>query len=94
MFKGKIQSSCCDRLPMRVPETTSAENLHRYSRGTTLIAGEGHAWREIKASIVALPASADAPQVPSVSEPLLFGLHQEMQSFRNAKTAARGLRLG
>jgi AraC family transcriptional regulator len=56
---------------MQIPETTSAENLDRYSRGKTLVAGRGDAWREIKASIVALPSFADTSQVPSVSEPFL-----------------------
>jgi AraC family transcriptional regulator len=56
---------------MQVPEITSADNLLRYSRGKTLAIGRGDAWREIKASIVALPPIVDASQVPTVSEPFL-----------------------
>jgi AraC family transcriptional regulator len=56
---------------MQVPETTSAENLDRYSRGKIVATGRGNAWRELKASIVALPPSAEGSQIPSVKEPFL-----------------------
>jgi AraC family transcriptional regulator len=72
---------------MQVPETTSAENLHRYSRGTTLVAGNGNAWREIKASIVALPASADAPQVPTVSEPFVVWITSGEAEFQERQNS-------
>jgi AraC family transcriptional regulator len=56
---------------MTVPETTSAEAFERYVGGKCLRAGRGEAWRDIKAWIVALPASVDALRLPSVSEPFL-----------------------
>lgn len=54
-----------------VPETTSAENLVRYIGGKCLTTGRGEAWREIKASIIALPPIVDALHMPSVSEAVL-----------------------
>jgi len=56
---------------MPVPETTSAENLVRYISGKCLATGRGEAWREIKASVIALPPVVDALHMPSVSEPVL-----------------------
>jgi hypothetical protein len=56
---------------MPVPETTSAENLFHYVGGKCLVAGRGEAWREIKASVIALPPVVDALHMPSVSEPVL-----------------------
>jgi len=56
---------------MPVPETTSAENLFRYVGGKCLAAGRGEAWRDIKASVIALPPVVDALRMPSVSEPVL-----------------------
>jgi NADPH:quinone reductase-like Zn-dependent oxidoreductase len=56
---------------MPVPETTSAENLVRYVGGKCLATGRGEAWREIKASVIALPPVVDALHMPSVSEPVL-----------------------
>jgi AraC family transcriptional regulator len=56
---------------MPVPETTSAENLFRYVGGKCLATSRGEAWREIKASVIALPPVVDALRMPSVSEPVL-----------------------
>jgi hypothetical protein len=56
---------------MPVPETTSVENLFRYVGGKCLATGRGEAWREIKASVIALPPVVDALHMPSVSEPVL-----------------------
>jgi AraC family transcriptional regulator len=56
---------------MPVPETTSAEALERYVGGKCLVAGRGRAWREIKASIFALPSTGGIFDIPSVSEPVL-----------------------
>ena len=56
---------------MPIPETTSAEAFERYVGGKCLQAGRGEAWRDIKAWVVALPASVDALHLPSVSEPFL-----------------------
>jgi len=56
---------------MPVPETTSAENLIHYVGGKCLATGRGEAWREIKASVIALPSVVDALHMPSVSEPVL-----------------------
>jgi AraC family transcriptional regulator len=56
---------------MPVPETTSAEAFVRYVGGNVMRAGNGKAWRNIKAWIVALPRTADALPLPSVSEPFL-----------------------
>ena len=56
---------------MPVPETTSAEYLVRYVGGKCLATGRGEAWREIQASIIALPPVVDGLHMPSVSEPAL-----------------------
>jgi AraC family transcriptional regulator len=57
---------------MPVPETTSAEGLERYLGGRCLVAGRGKAWREIRASIFALPSAGNTFNIPSISEPVLF----------------------
>lgn len=56
---------------MSIPETTSAESFERYVGGKCLAAGQGEAWRDIKAWIVALPPVVDTTYIPSVSEPFL-----------------------
>jgi AraC family transcriptional regulator len=56
---------------MPIPETTSAKAFARYVGGECLRVGEGKAWREIKAWIVALPGVVDLLHLPSVREPLL-----------------------
>lgn len=56
---------------MPIPETTSAAGLERYIGGKCLLAGQGAAWRDIKAWIVALPPQVARQQLPSVSEPFL-----------------------
>jgi AraC family transcriptional regulator len=58
-------------LLMPVPEKTSAENLFRYVGGKCLAFGRGEAWRNIQASVIALPPVIDALHMPSVSEPVL-----------------------
>jgi AraC family transcriptional regulator len=56
---------------MSIPETTSAGAFERYVGGRRLAVGQGEAWREIKALIIALPPVIDALHLPSVSEPFL-----------------------
>jgi AraC family transcriptional regulator len=56
---------------MTVPETTSAEAFERYVGGKCLRAGQGDAWREIKAWLIALPPVVETVHLPSVSEPSL-----------------------
>ena len=56
---------------MSIPETTSAEAFERYVGGKCLAAGQGEAWREVKAWLIALPPVVDTLQLPSVSEPFL-----------------------
>jgi AraC family transcriptional regulator len=56
---------------MPIPETTSAEAFARYVGGNVLRAGNGKAWRDIKAWIVSLPSVVDVLPLPSVSEPFL-----------------------
>jgi AraC family transcriptional regulator len=56
---------------MSIPETTSAETFERYVGGKCLAVGDGEAWRDIKAWIIALPPVVDTLQLPSVSEPFL-----------------------
>ena len=56
---------------MSIPETTSAEAFERYVGGKCLVVGQGEAWRDIKAWIVALPPVVDTLYLPSVSEPFL-----------------------
>lgn len=55
---------------MTIPDTTSAEGLKRYQRGTCLATSRGQAWRDLQASIYALPPSGVA-HIPAVSEPVL-----------------------
>lgn len=57
--------------PMPVPETTSAEAFAHYLGGNVLRAGNGKAWRDIKAWIVSLPSAVDVLPLPAVSEPFL-----------------------
>ncbi len=56
---------------MAIPETTSAQGFARFVGGKCLKAGDGGAWREIKAWIRALPPRVDALELPAVSEPSL-----------------------
>jgi len=56
---------------MRVPETTSAEAFERYVGGKCLRAGNGKAWHDIKAWIIAPPRNVDTLPLPAVSEPFL-----------------------
>jgi AraC family transcriptional regulator len=58
-------------LPMAMPETTSAESFARFVGGKCLRVGEGKAWRELKAWIIALPQVVSSLPLPSVSEPFL-----------------------
>jgi AraC family transcriptional regulator len=56
---------------MSIPESTSAAAFERYVGGKCLAVGDGEAWRDIKAWIVALPPVVETLQLPSVSEPFL-----------------------
>lgn len=56
---------------MSIPETTSAEAFERYVGGKCLAAGQGEAWSEIKAWVIALPPVVEALLLPAVSEPFL-----------------------
>jgi AraC family transcriptional regulator len=56
---------------MSIPETTSAEAFERYVGGKCLAVGQGEAWREVKAWVVALPPVVEALLLPAVSEPFL-----------------------
>ena len=56
---------------MSVPETTSAEAFERYVGGKSLAAGQGEAWRDVKAWYGRLPPVTDTLQLPAVSEPFL-----------------------
>jgi hypothetical protein len=56
---------------MSIPETTSAEAFERYVGGKCLAVGQGQAWRDIKAWMLALPAVVERLYLPSVSEPFL-----------------------
>lgn len=53
------------------PETTSAEAFERYVGGKCLWAGDGEAWRSIKAWLVVPPRSSGLVPLPAVSEPFL-----------------------
>jgi AraC family transcriptional regulator len=56
---------------MPVPDTTSAEALHRYAVGRVVAACKGPAWRDVQVSIMDLPASSEAFTMPAVTEPFL-----------------------
>jgi len=56
---------------MPVPETTSAEAFPLYVGGKVLRAGQGKAWREVKAWAIAPPRETDLVSLPSVGEPFL-----------------------
>jgi AraC family transcriptional regulator len=56
---------------MKVPETTSAEELDRYTLGTQIATGQGPAWKEVQFSVMSLPAKAEAFTMPSVNEPFV-----------------------
>jgi AraC family transcriptional regulator len=56
---------------MSIPETTSVEAFERYVGGECLAAGQGEAWREVKAWVVALPPVVETLLIPAVSEPFL-----------------------
>jgi AraC family transcriptional regulator len=56
---------------MSIPESTSVEAFERYVGGKCLVVGDGEAWREIKALLIALPLVVDTLHLPAVSEPFL-----------------------
>jgi len=56
---------------MPVPETTSAEAIHRYAAGTKVLASKGPAWRDVQLTVLALPPTADLFTMPTVTEPFL-----------------------
>ena len=53
---------------MPVPDTTSAEALHRYAVGKVVAASKGPAWKDIQISVLALPPVADVFTMPAVTE--------------------------
>jgi len=56
---------------MPVPETTSAEALHRYAVGRSIVSSQGPAWRDLQLSVRSLPPEADVFTMPAVTEPLI-----------------------
>ncbi|MBS1789218.1 MAG: helix-turn-helix transcriptional regulator [Acidobacteria bacterium] len=54
-----------------IPETTSIEGFEHYVGGKCLFAGQGEAWRDVKAWIIELPSVGETLPLPSVSEPFL-----------------------
>jgi AraC family transcriptional regulator len=56
---------------MPVPDTTSAEALHRYAVGKVVAASHGPAWRDLQISVMVLPPVADVFTMPAVTEPFL-----------------------
>jgi AraC family transcriptional regulator len=56
---------------MKVPDTTSAEVLDRYTTGQRISGGEGAAWKDVQLSVISLPACAEAFSMPSVNEPFV-----------------------
>jgi len=56
---------------MPVPDTTSAESIHRYAVGRQIAASKGPVWRDIQLSVMALPPAADVFTMPAVTEPFI-----------------------
>jgi AraC family transcriptional regulator len=56
---------------MPVPDTTSAEALHRYAVGKVIAASKGPAWRDVKLTVMSLPPAAEIFTMPAVTEPLI-----------------------
>lgn len=56
---------------MPVPDTTSAESIHRYAVGRQIVASKGPAWRDIQVSVMALPPVAEIFTMPAVTEPFI-----------------------
>lgn len=56
---------------MPVPDTTSAESIHRYAVGKQITVGKGPAWRDVQVSVLALPPVAEVFTMPAITEPLI-----------------------
>ena len=56
---------------MPVPDTTSAEAVGLYPVGKKIAGGEGPAWRDVKVSVLALPAVSGVFTMPATAEPLI-----------------------
>ena len=56
---------------MPVPDTTSAESIHRYAVGKQVAVSKGPAWRDIQVSVMALPPVAEVFTMPAVTEPFI-----------------------
>ena len=56
---------------MPVPDTTSAEAFELYPVGKKIAGGEGPAWRDVKATVLALPAVSGVFTMPTTAEPLI-----------------------
>jgi AraC family transcriptional regulator len=56
---------------MPVPDTTSAESIHRYAVGKKIAGSKGPAWRDVQLSVLALPPVAEVFTMPAVTEPFI-----------------------
>lgn len=56
---------------MPVPDTTSAEAIDLYPVGMKTAAGIGPAWRDVKATVLALPRESGVFTMPATAEPLI-----------------------
>ncbi len=56
---------------MPVPDTTSAEAIDLYPVGTKIAGSHGPAWRDVKATVLALPAVSGVFTMPATAEPLI-----------------------
>jgi AraC family transcriptional regulator len=56
---------------MPVPDTTSAEALHRYAVGKVVAASKGPAWRDVQLTVMSLPPAAEVFTMPAVTEPFI-----------------------
>ncbi len=56
---------------MPVPNTTSAEALHRYAVGKKIAGSKGPAWRDVQLSVLSLPPVAETFTMPAVTEPFI-----------------------
>ena len=56
---------------MPVPDTTSAEALHRYAVGKVVAASKGPAWRDVQVTVMSLPPAAEVFTMPAVTEPFI-----------------------
>ncbi len=71
---------------MPIPESTSAEGLEQYVGGKCLVAGRGKAWREVKASLFAMPSTQGIENLPSINEPALMWMTSGEVEIRERET--------